>query len=160
MIQPALCKCFPLIFAIPPGFLIPAYFIIGEFVFTSRAMMKMLNSTESKIHPNTTSMAFAKHRWHGFILFCFMSSRQIWLDCSPYASTILCPMFLSVNGSHLGPKVQRCPWSECYTRRSIQRENNLRNKVKPNSHPIHIFTPVQWGLSVGNHVISSWNHRR
>jgi len=25
-------------------------------------MMKMLNSTESKIHPNTTSMAFAKHK--------------------------------------------------------------------------------------------------
>lgn len=158
MIQPALYKCFALMIAIPPGFLIPAYFISSEFIFTSRTMMKVLNSIESKIHPNTTSMAFAKHRWHGFILFCFMVSRQTWLDCFSYTSTIPSPMFLSVNESDPDTKVQHCPWAECRTQRSIQWENNLRNKVKQNSHPIHKFTPVQWGISVGNHVISSWNH--
>lgn len=44
-------------------------------------MMKMLNRTESKIHPNIISMTFAKHCWHGFTLFCFTSSTQTWLDC-------------------------------------------------------------------------------
>lgn len=49
MIQPAPYKCFPLITAIPPGFLIPAYFIRSEFIVTSRAMMKMFYSTKFKI---------------------------------------------------------------------------------------------------------------
>lgn len=157
MIQPAPYKYFPLITAIPPDFLIPAYFIRSEFIVTSRAMMKMLYSTKFKIHPNTPSMAFAKHWQHDFILFCLMSSRQTCLDC---ASAILCPTFPSANGSHPGTKVQHCHWSECCTQRNIQWENNLGNKVKQNSHPIRVFTPVQWGLSVGNHVIFSWNCRR
>lgn len=59
--QPALQKCFSLIITIPPGFIISAYLISSEFISTCRAMMKMLNRTESKIHPNIISMTFAKH---------------------------------------------------------------------------------------------------
>lgn len=66
---------------------------VSQYLHILSTVMETLNSTKSKIHP-TNSMAFAKHRWHGFIFYT-----QTWLDCFPCASTILCPVCFSENES-------------------------------------------------------------
>lgn len=57
-------------------------------------------------------------------------------------SAILCPVYFSENERH--PVLLL-----------ILIQNNLRNKIKQDSQPLHIFTLVHSGLSVGYHVMSS-----
>lgn len=145
--QPALYKCFSLIISIPPGFIISAYFISSEFISTCRAMMKMLNRTESKIHPNIISMILQSSV--DMALLCFALHPAYRLGWTIFFSFMLkwscCPTFLSVNGSLTGIKIQHCPSSKYYTWRSIQWETNLRNQAEFTFgiYILYTFIPVQ-----------------